>query len=145
MYTLIKRTVPPPSMVIFDASNRDICEVKRQRTNTPLQALVMMNDPTVLEASRVLGAKLLQKNSNVQDAIAKAFRLIVCRKPHDEELQILWNYYNKQASEITDQSAQKMLAVGETPIAKNIDQKKLAALMRVISTIYNLEETITKT
>ena len=145
MYTLIKRTVPPPSMIIFDASNRDICEVKRQRTNTPLQALVMMNDPTVLEASRVLAAKLLQENTDIQQAIAKAFRLIVCRKPREEELQILWNYYTKQAASINDQSAQKMLAVGEYPLAKNTDQKKLAAFMRVISAVYNLEETITKT
>ena len=65
MYTLIKRTVPPPSLAIFDASNRDLCEVRRLKTNTPLQALVMLNDPTVLEASRVLAARLLQERSGV--------------------------------------------------------------------------------
>ena len=58
MYTFIKLTVPPPSMVMFDASNRDQCEVRRLKTNTPLQALIMMNDPTVLEASRVLAEKI---------------------------------------------------------------------------------------
>jgi hypothetical protein len=145
MYTLIKRTVPPPSMSIFDASNRDICEVRRQRTNTPLQALVMMNDPTVMEASRVLAAKLFQENADVNASITKAFRLIVCRKPREEEVQILLKYYTQQASSIDVQSAKKMLSVGESPQAENLDQKKLAALMRVISTIYNLEETITKT
>src|SRR6187401_36104 len=62
MYTFIKRTVPPPSMMIFDASNRDECEVKRSRTNTPLQALVMMNDPVVLEASLALADGLLKNN-----------------------------------------------------------------------------------
>ena len=145
MYTLIKRTVPPPSMSIFDASNRDICEVRRQRTNTPLQALVMMNDPTVMEASRVLAAKLFQENADVNASITKAFRLIVCRKPREEELQILLKYYTQQANSIVALSAKKMLSVGESPQAENLDQKKLAALMRVISTIYNLEETITKT
>src|SRR6185437_14547507 len=63
MYTFIKLTVPPPSMAIFDASNRDQCEVRRLQTNTPLQALVMMNDPTVLEASRVLAQNLLTRLS----------------------------------------------------------------------------------
>jgi hypothetical protein len=145
MYTLIKRTVPPASMGIFDASNRDICEVKRQRTNTPLQALVMMNDPTVLEASRVLAAKLFKENADVKEAITRAFRLIVCRKPHENEIQILFKYYSQQASSIDALSAKKMLSVGESPQEENLDKKKLAALMRVISTIYNLEETITKT
>ena len=62
MYTFIKLTVPPPSMVMFDASNRDQCEVRRLKTNTPLQALIMMNDPTVLEASRVLAEKISADN-----------------------------------------------------------------------------------
>ncbi|MBL7763867.1 MAG: PSD1 domain-containing protein, partial [Chitinophagaceae bacterium] len=75
MYTFIKMTVPPPSMIIFDASNRDQCEVKRLTTNTPLQALMMMNDPTVLEASRVLSQKLMVEQSSNQQKIAKAFRL----------------------------------------------------------------------
>ena len=61
MYTFIKLTVPPPGMMMFDASNRDQCEVKRLQTNTPLQALIMMNDPTVLEASRVLAQKLVEE------------------------------------------------------------------------------------
>src|SRR6185295_10905111 len=63
MYTFIKLTVPPPGMILFDASNRDQCEVKRSKTNTPLQALVMMNDPTVLEASRVLAQQLMTEQS----------------------------------------------------------------------------------
>src|SRR5665213_39173 len=74
MYTLIKRTVPPVEMAIFDASNRDQCEVKRLNTNTPLQALLMMNDPTVLESARVLAARLLQQHTNAQYKIYTAFR-----------------------------------------------------------------------
>ncbi|MFC5411086.1 PSD1 and planctomycete cytochrome C domain-containing protein [Larkinella bovis] len=145
MYTLIKRTVPPPSMAIFDASNRDLCEVKRLRTNTPLQALVMMNDPTVLEASRVLAARLLQEKTDARDKITKAFRLIVGRKPREKEVEMLTAYYEKEAREIKKPVADKALAVGEYPVPETIDRTKLAALMRVVSTIYNLEETITKT
>jgi len=144
MYTLIKRTVPPPTMGIFDASNRDLCEVKRLKTNTPLQALVMMNDPAVLEASRVLAARLLQEKTDSKDKIVKAFRLIVCRKPNEKELSVLTAYYDKELKTIRPEAARKMVSVGEYPITKNIDIKTLAALMRVVSTIYNLEETITK-
>jgi hypothetical protein len=144
MYTLIKRTVPPPTMTIFDASNRDLCEVKRLKTNTPLQALVMMNDPAVLEASRVLAAKLLQENSPSKDKITKAFRLIVCRKPTEKEIGILTAYYEKELKKITKPIAEKALSVGEYPIPEKMDKTMLAALMRVVNTIYNLEETITK-
>lgn len=144
MYTLIKRTVPPPAMSIFDASNRDLCEVKRLKTNTPLQALVMMNDPTVLEASRVLAAKLLQEKSSTQDKITKAFRLIVSRKPSEKEVSILAAYYDKELKKITKPSAEKLLTVGEYPIPPQVDKTQLAALMRIVNTIYNLEETITK-
>ncbi|GAB4041318.1 PSD1 and planctomycete cytochrome C domain-containing protein [Spirosoma jeollabukense] len=145
MYTLIKRTVPPPSMAIFDASNRDLCEVRRLKTNTPLQALVMLNDPTVLEASRVLAANLLREKNGVNDKINKAFRLIVNRKPTEKETAVLTSYYENELKKLDKAQAEKALAVGEYPIPKEVDKVKLAAMMRIVSTIYNLEETITKT
>ncbi|PSR52846.1 hypothetical protein AHMF7605_04550 [Adhaeribacter arboris] len=145
MYTLIKRTVPPPSMSIFDASNRDQCEVKRLNTNTPLQALIMMNDPTVLEASRVLAAKLLQENSPANDKIQKAFRTIVCRQPNKKEMQLLSNYYQDELKTLNKPIAEKRLSVGEYPLPAKTDKIKLAALMQVVTTIYNLEETLSKT
>jgi hypothetical protein len=145
MYTLIKRTVPPVEMAIFDASNRDQCEVKRLRTNTPLQALLMMNDPTVLEASRVLAAKLSQDKSNAKDKIYKAFRLIVCRKPKEQELAILTGYYNDELKTMDLQTAKKVLNVGEYPMPENVNKVTLAVIMKVVNTIYNLEEAITKT
>ncbi|MGN6490651.1 MAG: PSD1 and planctomycete cytochrome C domain-containing protein [Agriterribacter sp.] len=144
MYTLIKRTVPPPTMAIFDASNRDICEVKRLRTNTPLQALVMMNDPAVLEASRVLAEKLQSEKTDAKAKLTKAFRLIVCRTPKEKELEILNNYYTKEMGSLQTAEINKTLEVGEYPLGENIDRKAVAAMARVISTIYNLEETITK-
>ncbi|HTD39109.1 MAG TPA: PSD1 and planctomycete cytochrome C domain-containing protein [Mucilaginibacter sp.] len=145
MYTLIKRTSPPVEMAIFDASNRDQCEVQRLRTNTPLQALEMMNDPTMLESARVLAAKLLQDNSQPKDKIYTAFRRIVCRKPTEKEMSILNAYYADQLKSINRKDAEELLAVGEYPIPVGVDKINLAAMMKVIDTIYNLEEAITKT
>jgi len=145
MYTLIKRTSPPVEMAIFDASNRDQCEVQRMRTNTPLQALEMMNDPTMLESARVLAQKMLQNSDQPKDKIYTAFRRIICRKPTDKEMNILTSYYQDQLRSIDKKDAEKFLAVGEYPMPGNIDKIKLAAMMKVIDTIYNLEEAITKT
>ncbi|MBB2147586.1 PSD1 and planctomycete cytochrome C domain-containing protein [Pedobacter gandavensis] len=146
MYTFIKRTVPPPTMSIFDASNRDQCEVQRLNTNTPLQALVMLNDPTVLEASRVLAASLLQEKTDVPAKLVKAFRLIVCRNPNEKEIKVLQAYYADQQKVFQQKSqADKVLAVGEFPIPVQLNKRNLAAMMQVMTTIYNLEETITKT
>lgn len=147
MYTFIKLTVPPASMIIFDASNRDQCEVKRSKTNTPLQALVMMNDPTVLEASRVLAEKLVEKSADEKDNIFKAFRLIVSRKPTGKEIKILEDYYTEefQLYQQKKLDAKKTITVGEYPSDTKVDVQKTAALMKTIEAIYNLEETITKT
>ncbi len=144
MYTFIKRTVPPPSMSIFDASNRDLCEISRLKTNTPLQALVMLNDPTVLEASRVLSSKLLQEKTQINEKLIKAFRLIVCRKPTEKEIGVLTGYYAEELKTMKIQNAEKLLSVGEYPVSPKVDRVMLAVMMRVISTIYNLEEAITK-
>ncbi|MRG44052.1 DUF1553 domain-containing protein [Chitinophaga sp. SYP-B3965] len=143
LYTFIKRTVPPPSLMIFDGSNRDQCEVKRSNTNTPLQALVMLNDPQVLEASRVLAAKLLLDKS---DPVEKAFRMIVCRKPSEKELTLLRDYYKDQQQHYRGKptEAAKLLNVGETPLPEKANKPVLAALMQVVTTIYNLEETLSK-
>lgn len=146
MYTFIKLTVPPPSMIIFDASNRDQCEVKRTNTNTPLQALVMMNDPTVLEASRVLAQNLLKENIKPEERITKAFRLIICRTPKPEEEKILNAYYANQLTQFKNKmlDASKTVHAGEFPHVEGQDMNEKAALMKTVSTIYNLEEAITR-
>jgi len=147
LYTFIKLTVPPPVMGMFDASNRDQCEVRRLRTNTPLQALAMENDPTVLEAARVLAQRLEAETSTDNDKMIKAFRLILCRKPTASELTSLTRFYENQFAGFKRDpvNARKSLAVGEYPQATGKDPVATAALMRVIDTLYNLEETITKT
>lgn len=147
MYTFIKLTVPPPGMILFDASNRDQCEVKRSKTNTPLQALIMMNDPTILEASRVLAQRLMAEPGAPEEKIQQAFRLIICRKALKEESKILIAYFNEQLYLFRQNKldAAATLKVGEYPPANVKDKPVLAALMKTINTIYNLEEAITKT
>jgi len=147
MYTFIKLTVPPPSMAMFDASNRDQCEVKRLKTNTPLQALIMLNDPTVLEAARVLAQRLSAEQTAPKEKIIKAFRLIVCRTPAEQEMKTLLDYYNEQLGQFTSRKldARKTLDVGEYRQEQPVDERSAAALMKLITVLYNLEETITKT
>ncbi len=147
MYTFIKLTVPPPNMLIFDASNRDQCEVTRLRTNTPLQALVMMNDPIVLEASRVLAGKLLLRTGlTPEDRVALAFRQVLCRQPEQKETEVLQAYYEKEKERFQQSpgTAAAFLKVGEYPQSKEIDPVLQASLMSVVHFLYNLEETITK-
>jgi len=138
--------VPPPSMAIFDASNRDQCEVKRLKTNTPLQALMMMNDPTVLEASRVLSQKLVGEHSTADEKINKAFRLIICRKGSDKELLILKNYYAEQLQLFQQRKLEASVTLneGEYPLDRKLDQNILAALMKTVNMIYNMDEAIVK-
>jgi Protein of unknown function (DUF1553)/Protein of unknown function (DUF1549)/Planctomycete cytochrome C len=147
MYTFIKLTVPPPSMILFDASNRDQCEVKRSRTNTPLQALIMLNDPSVLEASRVFAQRLTGEQTAVGEKIDKAFRTIICRQPSHKETTILTDYFNEQLTLFKNNKldAEKTLSIGASPINKTVDLAMSAALMKVVSTIYNMDEAITKT
>jgi len=146
MYVFIKRTVPPPSMLMFDASNRDQCEVKRTRTNTPLQALVMLNDPHVSEASRVSAERLLQEEISLDEKIQKAFRSIICRRASSDELAILSDYFKEELDYFTaeKEAAQQLIDVGETPHIEWSNTAEVAALMQTIHTIYNMEEAITK-
>lgn len=146
LYSFIKRTVPPPGMLMFDASNRDQCEVKRLRTNTPLQALLLLNDPTILESSRVFAQRLLKEKSGNTEKISKAFRAIVCRDARPEELEVLNRYFEEEKTKFTNtpEKARQLVKVGEYPI-EAADVTTLAALMQVVHTIYNMEEAITKT
>ncbi len=146
IYNFIKLTVPPPKAIIFDSSNRDRCEIGRNRTNTPLQALVMMNDPMVLEAARVLATKLTDTHQDEEIAISEAFKRIVCREMKSKEKDLLFAYYQSQLKEFeaNPEYAKNTLDVGEYPMNENAITPKNAALMQVIVSLYNLEETITK-
>jgi hypothetical protein len=146
IYNFIKRTVPPPVMLMFDASNRDQCDVRRVSTNTPLQALIMMNDPMVLEASRVLSERLMLEELTAEERISRAFRLILCRKAPAKELAILKDLYadeKKYYEGATDKAKQK-LEVGEYKHEEINNVAETAALMQVVLTLYNTDEAITR-
>ena len=146
MYAFIKRTVPPPSMLTFDGSNRDQCEVKRSNTSTPLQALVLLNDPQMLEAARVLAEKLSIEKLSDNEKIEKAFRLIICRKVKTKEKEILLAYFENEKKKFQQSAtkAESFLKAGEYGHEKIMDKATAAALMQAIHTIYNMEEAITK-
>ncbi len=146
IYIFIKRTTLPPVQLTFDAATRDQCEVKRQSTMTPLQALIALNDPTILEAARVLSESLIQEKSTVDEKIEKAFERILCRSIKPKEKEMLVEYYQDQEEAFANdtQKAKDFIEVGEYPILKGRDEVKVAALMQIVHTIYNLEETIVK-
>jgi len=147
LYTFIKLTAPPPSMMLFDASNRDQCEAKRASTNTPLQALTMLNDPAVLEASRVLAENISLSNKSMEDKIEQAFETILIRKPSRFEKNKLMAYCENQVNffNINATLLKNTLEVGEyIHPSKKYNPAETAALMKTILILYNLEETITK-
>src|SRR5205085_2850826 len=96
MYTFWKRTCPPPTLATFDAPDRETCTVRRPRTNTPLQALILMNDPTYVEASRKLAERLMTEAKTVEERIGLAFRLATARSPKAEETAILKKVFEEQ-------------------------------------------------
>jgi DNA topoisomerase VI subunit B len=144
MYVFIKRTVPPPAMLIFDASNRDQCEVQRTRTNTPLQALAMLNDPHVLESSRVMAQEQLSRNISIDEAIKNGFRKIVCRMPSTKELEILKNYYEEEKVffKKQPQKIKSLQKIGEYEHKTVKDPVSLAALLQTFQMMFNMEETL---
>jgi hypothetical protein len=147
MYTFWKRTSPPPSLATFDAPDREKCSARRLLTNTPLQALVLLNDPTYLEASRALaGRMILEGGHDPAKRIAYAYELATARPPAPRELEILRLLEEKELAEYRRDpaSARKFIAVGESKPPANIDPVEMAAWTTVASAILNLDETITK-
>ena len=147
MYTFWKRTVPPASLATFDAPDREKCTARRALTNTPLQALVMMNDPTYVEASRVLAQRtIVEGGKDEKGRVDYAFRLATARKPSRKEVGVLRQLLKGRYDEFRRDrnAALKLLSVGEAPRDKRLDIAELAAWTTVASAILNLDETITK-
>jgi Protein of unknown function (DUF1553)/Protein of unknown function (DUF1549)/Concanavalin A-like lectin/glucanases superfamily/Planctomycete cytochrome C len=147
MYTFWKRTSPPPSLSTFDAPDREKCTARRLMTNTPLQALVLLNDPTYIEASRALaGRMILEGGSDPAKRISYAFELAMARPPAPHEVEVLRSLEEKELAEYRQDpaSARKLIAVGESKPPANIDPVEMAAWTTVASAILNLDETITK-
>jgi hypothetical protein len=147
MYTFWKRTAPPPTLLTFDAPDRETCTVRRAITNTPLQALVLMNDPTYVEASRKLAERMMtQGGATPAGRIKFAFRLATARPPRAGEVAVLEKVFNEQKAVFAadPEAAKKLLAVGDSPRDQKLDTAELAAWTLVASAILNLDETITK-
>ncbi|MEY2595598.1 MAG: hypothetical protein RI965_870 [Bacteroidota bacterium] len=146
LYNFIKRTAPPPALLIMDASTRDQCEVTRSRTNTPLQALVLMNDPQVLEAARVLAQNTANMNLTEDQKLNRLFQLILCRRPSSKEMEMLKNYFNQEKNKFNQNkiNASKYINAGEYKQIKTRDLGETAALMQVNQLLFNLDETTVK-
>jgi hypothetical protein len=147
VYTYWKRSVPPPNMFAIDAPTRETCTVRRQRTNTPLMALVMLNDPTFVEAARVLAQRaMLERADQYQDRIALMFEMATARRPEPAEQDVLLAVYQRQRDVFrkNNDAGLKLLAVGESERVADLDPTEHAALTAVASIILNLDETITK-
>ncbi len=147
LYTYWQRTFPHPSLVAFDAPSREECTVERPRSNTPLQALVLLNDPIYVEAARVFAERiLLEGGKETQSRIQWAFRQALCRTAKPDEVKLLESLYQKllQEYQADNSSAEALLKVGDRPASNNIDASELAAWASVSRVILNLHETITR-
>mgnify|MGYP002529134560 CR=1 FL=1 len=147
MYTFWKRTSPPPSMMVFDAPNRETCTVQRDRSNTPLQALTLMNDPQFVEAARALAQRMLEQGGDsTSERISFAFELATARRASEREIEILTNIYEKQIQRYAaeDSGFEKLLEIGDSSYNHELDKRILAAWSVVASTILNMDETITR-
>ncbi len=146
MYTFWKRSSPPPQMSTFDAPDRETCTVRRPRTNTPLQALVTLNDPTYIEASRKLGERLMKRPGSDRDRVRWAFRLATARPPSAAEEEVLLRTLEQQRAHYRGQpaAAEQLLAHGEAARDGALDVPELAAWTVLSSTVLNLDEALTK-
>lgn len=147
LYTYWKRQSPPPNMLLFDAPTREFCVVRRTRTNTPLQALALMNDPQYVEASRAFGKRIVRDGgASPADRVRFAFRLATSRNPSAEETKILVDAFQAQMNEFRQHpdQAEKLLSVGGFKAGDSVDAAELAAWTTVASMIMNLDESVTK-
>jgi hypothetical protein len=147
LYTFWKRTVPPASLATFDAPDREKCAARRALTNTPLQALVLLNDPTYVETARGLAERTLREGGvDEKSRVAYAFRLATARTPSGKEVAVLRKLLKERLTSFRADSkaAIKLLEVGESPRDKRLDVVEHAAWTTVASVILNLDETITK-
>jgi hypothetical protein len=147
LYTFWKRTAPPPEMITFDAPSREKCSARRTITNTPLQALVLLNDTTYVEAARSLAERMmLEGGKTPASRIEFGFRAATAREAQPKELAVLRDAWDAELLEYKrhEDRAQALLNKGEAPVNPQLDKSELAALTTVASMILNLDEAMTK-
>ena len=147
LYTYWKRSVPNPAMLLFDMPFRESCALRRPRTNTPLQALNLMNDPTYVEAARMLATLAMSEGGNDMSAhLTFLFRRVLARAPRSDERALLQRAFRRWKADFSadPRAAKEWLSVGAKPVEPKLDPVDLAALSAVASTVLNLDEAITK-
>ena len=145
LYVVVKRAVPNPTLATFDATSRSFCVVRRQKTNTPLQALVTLNDPTFVEASRVMGEQMA-RIPDVRKAIIDTYRKLTGRIPQNKEVTLLVQLQQISLAKFKQhpQKAKGILKAGQYQVDKKIDTSLIAANAVVANTILNSDATLTK-
>ncbi len=150
LYVYVKRSIPPPTLNLFDAPSREFCVVRRSRTNTPLQALVVMNDPTYVEAARAFAERLLRE-SPADDVppearLARAYEIALARPPAKAESAALLELLRAQREQYAaaPETAARLIAIGDSVPDAALDPVELAAWTCITSVILNLDETITR-
>lgn len=146
IYTTWRRSNPYPSMATFDAPNRDVCTLRRTRTNTPLQSLVTLNDPVYVEAAQSLARQALQHSGTIENQIAYAFRRCLLRVPHETELKQLVMLYNDSHTRLADRpkAAMKLATVPLGKLSPQINAVDAAAMTVVGNVLLNLDEMVLK-
>jgi hypothetical protein len=147
LYTYWKRTSPPPSMITFDAPTREVCTVQRSSTNTPLQSLVLLNDPQFVEASRALAQRILREAPADTDArLQFAFEVVLGRPASDRELAIVRRAYERERARYAadPNAAREYLSIGESYRDGQLPPEEHAAWASVGSLLLNLSETVTR-
>lgn len=147
MYIYWRRSAPPPSMTLFDAPSREKCVIQRSRTNTPLQALVTLNDVQYVEAARALAERVIQEGGDTLEArLVYAFRCATGRYPSQAKLDVLRATYEEEHQQFAaaPDRAAAWLSHGESPRDESIDQIEHAAMTVVTSILLNLDETLTR-
>jgi hypothetical protein len=147
LYTYWQRTFLQPSLLAFDASSREECAASRPRSNTPQQALVLLNDPTYVEAARALAGRVLKESSgDARQRLEFVFQQVLCRMPRPQELEVLGRMYEKHLSEYKadESAATQLLSVGESKNPDGLNAAELAAWTNVCRVVLNLHETITR-
>ena len=145
LYTFWKRTAPPPSMLTFDATSRETCTARRELTTTPLQALVFLNDPQFVEASRVLAERLMTRHGDMLDARwNELFRRLLSRPPNDKERKVVQQLYREQQTYFSEdhQRVEEFLDVGARAANPSLNRADLAATTVVVQAILAYDETI---
>jgi hypothetical protein len=144
LYTFWRRTVGPANM--FDASSRQACKVRMTPTSTPLHALTTLNDPTWVEAARLLAGRALRHSGQLRHQLAFAFRLVTCRQPANKELDLLCSAFEKQQQIFAQdpEASEQLQSIGSAATDQSLDTASLAAMSSVCLMILNLDESLTR-